>query len=92
MADNRTDLETSANSTNTDPRPRNLYEKRFTLPIDEIARRNLETFRKTYYQLEPEHPEFVGMTLFGSMVKGRQLNPAILTLFFLSTLIKPRIN
>lgn len=44
--------------------------KRFSLPQDENIRSRLHQVRAGFQELQSQNPEVVGMTLFGSMVKG----------------------
>jgi hypothetical protein len=47
-------------------------ERRFELPTEEIAKDRLDNFRSTIKQIQKEYPEFLGATVYGSMIKGNQ--------------------
>ena len=47
-----------------------LQEKRYVISKEENARKKFEVFREIFWRVEKEHPEIIGATLFGSMVKG----------------------
>ncbi|MFA6274189.1 MAG: hypothetical protein WC662_03435 [Candidatus Paceibacterota bacterium] len=49
-----------------------IYEKRFALPINESAKNRLNDFRVAVKEYQKEHPEILGATIYGSMIKGNQ--------------------
>ncbi len=47
---------------------------RFELPTNEVAKERLDIFRKAVKEFQTEHPEVLGATVYGSMIKGKQAN------------------
>ncbi len=50
----------------------NIQERRFTLATESSARTRLDGFRDGVKSFQKEHPEFLGATVYGSMIKGDQ--------------------
>lgn len=50
----------------------NKIESRFKLATNESARERLDNFRSEVKNFQKEHPEVLGATVYGSMIKGSQ--------------------